>query len=118
MSCPYKLARSNRNFTITLYAGEGIGYDYSVVTTTVTVQEASNNTVEFLFYSDSIAQEPNESFTLRLEVAGGSTLPMGDGVFVVDEINMVIMDNDSKADGKVSMIVISFYVLFYFSGGN
>ena len=54
--------------------------------------------VQFLFRSDSIAQEPNETFTLRLEVYPGFSLPTGDGVFFVDEMNMVILDSDSKTD--------------------
>ena len=54
--------------------------------------------VQFLFRSDSIAQEPNETFTLRLEMYSGFSLPTGDGVFFVDEMNMVILDSDSKTD--------------------
>ena len=55
--------------------------------------------VQFLFRSDSIAQEFNETFTLQLALAPGFSLPTGDGVFFVNEMNVIIQDSDSKTDG-------------------
>ena len=99
VSCPsYKLARANVSLITKLYAG--MDNDYSVDTMEVKVENERENAVEFRFHSDSVAQERNETFTLQLAVAEGSTLPDGDGVFFVDEMNMVIVDIDGKTDGK------------------
>lgn len=94
------LARPNQILTIKLYTGEGAGYDYIVSSSTAIVLHARQEPdyVQFIFRSDSIAQEPNETFTLRLDVFAGFTLPTGDGVFFMDEINVVILDSDSKSD--------------------
>ena len=97
------LARPNQNLTIKLYIGEGASYDYVVSSSTARVLYARQepDDVQLIFRSDSIAQEPNETFTLHLEVADGFTLPTGDGVFFVDEMNMLILDSDGKTNGLI-----------------
>ena len=63
----------------------------------MTVLQGIPQNVQFEFYSDSVAQERNETFTLQLKVAGG--LPTGAGVFFVNKMDMIILDSDSKIDG-------------------
>lgn len=53
------------------------------------------------FRVDSIALEPDETFSLELVPLNGITLPSGDGVFFVNVINVTIIDHDSKF-GQVS----------------
>ena len=55
-----------------------------------------NNTdyVYVIFHMDNISQEPNETFTLRLDP--DIPLPPMDGLFFRDTIQMTIVDSDSK----------------------
>ena len=89
------------NLTIKLYTEKGSDKDYTISTNRVRLlyQRSSQlHDVHFIFRSDSIAQEANETFTLQLEAAPGFTLPTGDGVFFRKEMNMVIEDSDGKTD--------------------
>ena len=46
---------------------------------------------------DTIAQEPNETFTLTLDpFQTALDEPRRDGLFFLDTIEMTIVDNDSK----------------------
>ena len=94
-----KPKKGNWNLIIKLYAEEGASNDYTISTTQVRVLQGSQEpgNIQFIFRSDAIAQETNETFTLQLEQASTNVL-MGNGVFFMDEMNMVILDSDSKPD--------------------
>ena len=75
--------------------GEGVAFDYTLTTTTARADEdGTPRSVSFIFRADSIAQEPDETLTLRLDAAPGTTIPSGDGVFFQDTIDMTIIDGD------------------------
>ena len=49
------------------------------------------------FRVDTIAQEPNETFTLTLDpIQTALDEPRRDGLFFLDTIQMIIEDSDSK----------------------
>ena len=50
--------------------------------------------VLFIFRMDAIAQEENETLTLKLGTS--STLPTGNGVFFKSTISLTIIDSDGK----------------------
>ena len=50
--------------------------------------------IQFLFRADSIAQELNETLTLRLVAT--TPLPTGNSVFFRSDIDLVIVDSDGK----------------------
>ena len=53
--------------------------------------------ITFIFRTDAIAQEENETLILELVTTPGTNaLPSGDGVFFRNTINLTIMDSDSK----------------------
>ena len=45
---------------------------------------------------DAIAQEENETLTLKLEPLPSITLPTGSGVFFKSTIDLTIVDSDGK----------------------
>ena len=79
-----------------MYTGEGVSKDYTISTNEVVVQDIrpQPQNVQPIFCIDSIAQEPNETFTLWLKPK--LPLPTEDSV---NEMNMVILDSDSKTNG-------------------
>ena len=53
--------------------------------------------IKFIFRTDAIAQEENETLILELVTTPGrNTPPSGDGVFFRNTINLTIVDSDSK----------------------
>ena len=52
--------------------------------------------VLFIFRMDAIAQEENETLTLKLEPLSSVTLPTGSGVFFKSTISLTIIDGDGK----------------------
>jgi hypothetical protein len=46
------------------------------------------------FYVDSIAQEGNETFTMKLVPSHSSIMPSGESAFFCDTIDMTIIDSD------------------------
>ena len=70
--------------------------DYVVNTARVRALFGSSTpeNVSVTFRMDAIAQEPDETLTLRLSplVSG----PMGDSIFFRDNITLTIIDSDSK----------------------
>ena len=63
--------------------------------------DGSTRDVTFQFRTDSIAQEPDETFSLELVPGSGVTLPTGEGVFFLDVVNMTIIDGDGKLTSLV-----------------
>ena len=63
--------------------------------------------VTFQFRTDSIAQEPNETFSLELQPGSGVVIPTEEGVFFLNVVNMTIIDGDGKR-GVESMDMIYF----------
>ena len=56
--------------------------------------DGSTDNVMLTFHVDSVAQEPNETFTLTLNPVAQPT--SRDGLFFRNTIQVTIMDNDSK----------------------
>ena len=53
--------------------------------------------ITFIFRTDAIAQEDNETLILELVITPGTNAPpSGDGVFFRNTINLTIVDSDSK----------------------
>ena len=53
--------------------------------------------ITFIFRTDAIAQEENETLILELVTTPGTSAPpSGDGVFFRNTINLTIVDSDSK----------------------
>ena len=78
-----------------LILGEGSQFDYTV--NTLRVRALSNGQIQnvvLTFRVDTIAQEPNETFTLTLDPLVAPTPRVG--LFFRDTIQVTIMDSDSK----------------------
>jgi hypothetical protein len=80
---------------LSIIAGEGSQFDYTV--NTLRARALANgqiSNVVLTFRVDSIAQEPNETFTLTLDPL---VVPIPrEGLFFRNTIEVTIMDNDSK----------------------
>ena len=77
--------------------------------------------ITFIFRTDSIAQEENETLILQLVTTSGTNAPpSGDGVFFRNTINITIVDSDSKIpDLFMNVVVItSNFFSFTISGRN
>ena len=77
-------------------AGDGAQFDYTVNTLTVRALFSSTtpDNVVVTFRVDTIAQEPNQNFTLRLDPVTPPTARQG--LFFRDTIEMTIIDSDGK----------------------
>ena len=73
--------------------------DYSVKSGRVKAvfRKPDPRNVKFSLYTDGIAQEPDENFTL--ELISKSVLPSVGAVFFRNILNVTIKDNDSKRFG-------------------
>ena len=81
--------------TILLTVGEGSQFDYTV--NTVRVRALANgqiNNVRLTIHVDTIAQEPNETFTLTL-IPSAAPTPR-EGLFFLNTTQVIIVDGDSK----------------------
>ena len=82
--------------------GEGPQFDYTVNTARArALASGSTSNVVLTFRVDSIAQEPNETFTLTLRPLVPPT--PREGLFFQDTIQVTIVDSDSK-DNNVTHI--------------
>ena len=78
--------------------GEGSNLDYTLGHPFVRAlfESSTPDEVVATFRVDSIALEPDETFSLELVPLNGVTLPSGDGVFFVNVMNVTIIDHDSE----------------------
>ena len=80
--------------------GEGSGFDYTVSTNQVRFlyrRPDPPEDITFIFRTDAIAQEENETLILELVTIPGTSAPLsGDGIFFRNTINLTIVDSDSK----------------------
>ena len=100
-SCSLKfLNRGNNKNDYALTTGEGSGFDYTVSTNQVKFLYSRADPPEditFIFRTDAIAQEENETLILELVTTSGTNAPpSGDGVYFRNTINLTIVDSDSK----------------------
>ena len=80
---------------MTSFVGEGSQFDYTV--NTLRVRALANGRIQnvvFTFRVDSIALEPNETFTLTLNPLVAPT--PRDGLFFQNTIEVTIIDSDGK----------------------
>ena len=86
--------------------GEGPQFDYTV--NTVRVRALANgqlDNVVVTFRVDTVAQEPNETFTLTLTPLNAP--PPREGLFFQNSVNVTIIDSDSKnAQLRLSTIIM------------
>ena len=68
-------------------------------------QSPTPSDVTFIFRSDSIAQEENETLTLELHPLPSITLPTGRNVFFKNTSKLTIIDSDGKR--LVSLVLLS-----------
>ena len=90
-------------------AGEGSQFDYTVNTLrTRALANGQISNVVLTFRVDSIAQEPNETFTLTLDplVAPNPRV----GLFFRNTIEVTIRDSDSKENYYTIILLIAFIV--------
>ena len=85
-----------QRLTKLLNVGEGPRFDYTVNNQTARAffDAANPDNVMVTFRVDTVAQEPNETFTLTLQTVLDE--PRRDGLFFLDTIEMTIVDSDSK----------------------
>jgi hypothetical protein len=76
--------------------GAGSSFDYIVNTATVRVSASASqpNNVDVILRIDTIAQEPNETFTLTL--IPSNALTPREGLFFKDTMQVTIVDSNSK----------------------
>ena len=90
---------------------EGPDFDYTVSTNQVRFLYCRPDPPEditFIFRTDAIAQEDNETLILELVTTPGTNAPpSGDGVFFRNTINLTIVDSD----GKISDLFMNFLVI-------
>ena len=91
---------------------EGSGFDYTVSTNQVRFlyrRPDPPEDITFVFRTDAIAQEENETLILELVTTSGTNAPpSGDGVFFRNTINLTIVDSDSKrSDLFMNVLVIT-----------
>ena len=75
--------------------------DISLETTRIQVRPLEDlQDVLFTFLIDEVAQEANETLILQLIPTPSSlqTMPIGEGVFFKNEINLTIMDANRKLE--------------------
>ena len=66
--------------------------------------------ITFIFRTDAIAQEENETLILELVTTSGANAPpSGDGVYFRNTINLTIVDSDSKK----SVLRVYIYIHLY-----
>jgi hypothetical protein len=91
---------------LSIIAGEGSQYDYTVNTLrTRALANGQINNVVLTFRVDTIAQEPNETFTLTLD-------PLvepdpREGLFFQDSIQVTIRDSDSYCKNNTQIDIRS-----------
>ena len=83
---------------ITIITGEGAAFDFTISTNMIRliprIPAMRMMDVVVTFRVDSIALEPLEDFRIIL-VPNPAADPLGDGVVLVDSINVFIEDSDS-----------------------
>jgi hypothetical protein len=87
---------------LSIIAGEGSQFDYTV--NTMRARALANgqiSNVVLTFRVDSIAQEPNETFTLTLDPLVVPT--PRDGLFFRNSIQVTIRDSDSKHYAQIGV---------------
>lgn len=75
--------------------------DFTLETTRIRVRPLDDlQAITFTFLTDEVPHEANESLTLQLVPIPSSlqTMPIGEGVFFKNEINLTIMDVNRKVD--------------------
>ena len=84
--------------TIIIILGEGSNLDYTLGHPFIRAffESSTSDEVVATFRIDSVALEPDETFSLELVPLSGITLPSGCGVFFINIINVTIIDHDSK----------------------
>ena len=89
---------ANDGCAVLQHTGEGSNLDYTLGQPLVRAlfESSDSDEVAATFRVDSVALEPDETFSLELVPFTGITLPSGSGVFFVNTVNVTIIDHDSK----------------------
>ena len=72
------------------------GSDFTVANTSVSPTPDISQMVIITFQEDSVALEPNETFQLLLTPENDASMPTALNEFLVDTLDLTIIDQDSK----------------------
>ena len=85
--------------TISCHTEEGPAFDYTIQSRLAIVSGGGVETIGVTFTVDNIAQEPEETFSLTLELIGGTPTALNvANAFFEDVKNLTIQDRTGKTD--------------------